>query len=229
MMIGMARNNNYGGTYGYRYSIRFGAVGRSLSIPQVTPISPVQAAERRTNLSAVQLRHMQQASQKSLPILREGADPVEMAVRRRIQYLDRSQGEEAANQKAGVPEEELKSPREVMEEARCETCENRKYRDGSDDPGVSFKTAQRIAPEQAASAVLGHEMEHVSRERAAAEREGRKVLQQTVRLHTEICPECGDVYVSGGTTRTATARVNREELAQQAVQAKFGGLLNAIA
>lgn len=227
-MIGIAWNNSYGAAYAYGYPIRFGTVGKPPSMPPVTPISPVQAAERRTSTPVVQ---MQQMSQR-LPVLREGVDPVEMAVRGRIQYLDFSKGEDAPNaaQRVGAPErEEPKSPREVMEEARCETCENRKYQDGSDDPGVSFKTAQRIAPEQAASAVRGHEMEHVSRERAAAKQEGRKVIQQTVSLHTEICPECGDVYVSGGTTRTTTARVNREELAQQAMQAKFGGIWNAIA
>ena len=69
--------------------------------------------------------------------------------------------------------EEAKSAREVMEESECQTCKERKYQDGSDDPGVSFKTAQHIAPEMAASEVRGHEMEHVVREQASAAREGR--------------------------------------------------------
>ena len=100
--------------------------------------------------------------------------------------------------------EESKSPQEVMEEAECQTCKNRKYQDGSDDPGVSFKTATNVAPEQAAAAVRGHEQEHVVREQAKAQREDRKVVSQSVTIHTAICPECGDVYVSGGTTRTTT-------------------------
>lgn len=96
------------------------------------------------------------------------------------------------------------SARETAEEGKCETCEKRKYQDGSDDPGVSFKTPTNIKPEQAAAAVRGHEMEHVVREQAKASREGRKVVSQSVTMHTEICPECGKVYVSGGTTRTVT-------------------------
>jgi len=86
----------------------------------------------------------------------------------------------------------------------CQTCRNRKYKDGSDDPGVSFKTATRVSPERAAYAVRSHEMEHVTRERAKAEREDREVVSQTVTYRTGICPECGRTYVAGGTTRTVT-------------------------
>lgn len=112
-------------------------------------------------------------------------------------------------------EEESKTPQEVVEESECQTCKNRKYQDGSDDPGVSFKTATRIAPEQVASAVRGHEQEHVVREQAKAQREDRKVVSQSVTIHTAICPECGDVYVSGGTTRTTT-KANPVEAPQPA-------------
>lgn len=91
-----------------------------------------------------------------------------------------------------------------MDRYECETCKNRKYQDGSDDPGVSYKTPTRIAPDAAASAVRGHEMEHVTREQAKARQEGRKVVSQTVTMHTDICPECGKTYISGGTTRTVT-------------------------
>ena len=121
----------------------------------------------------------------AIPFLRKGMDPAEFAVRRRIQY-----GEE-----------------------ECSTCEARKYKDGSNDPGVSYKTPTHIAPEQAASAVMGHEMEHVVREQAKAVKEDRKVISQSVSVHTAICPECGKVYVSGGTTRTATAEDKSREAA----------------
>ena len=50
------------------------------------------------------------------------------------------------------------------------------------------------------------------RERAEAEREGRKVVEQSVSYHTAICPECGRIYISGGTTRTVTAADNAESL-----------------
>ena len=77
-----------------------------------------------------------------------------------------------------------------------------------------FGTESFPSPEQAAAAVRGHEMEHVVREQASAAREDRKVVSQTVSIHTEICPECGDVYVSGGTTRTVTAAENQPEQAK---------------
>ena len=128
--------------------------------------------------------------------LQDMADPVEMAVRARIQYLSPEE------LKAEV--EKSKSAREVMEEGECQTCKERKYQDGSNDPGVSFKTPTNVAPEQAAAAVRGHEQEHVVREQAKARREGREVVSQSVTYHTAICPECGKAYVSGGTTRTST-------------------------
>ncbi len=110
---------------------------------------------------------------------------------------------------------DAKSPAQVMNEAKCQTCAKRKYQDGSDDPGVSFKTAQHIDPKMAASRVRGHEMEHVVRERAEAKREGRKVVSQSVTYHTGICPECGKFYVSGGTTRTVTANDNSKDLVSE--------------
>ncbi len=106
---------------------------------------------------------------------------------------------------------EAKSAQEIMEESECQTCKNRKYQDGSDDPGVSFKSPTHIDPDMAGAAVRGHEMEHVVREQASARQEDRRVLSQSVTYHTAICPECGRVYVSGGTTRTTTAAQQQEE------------------
>jgi uncharacterized protein with PIN domain len=59
--------------------------------------------------------------------------------------------------------------------------------------------------------VSAHENEHVTNEQTKADQEGREVISQTVTLQTSICPECGRVYVSGGTTRTMTAAKNKEE------------------
>ena len=78
----------------------------------------------------------------------------------------------------------------------CETCRNRKYQDGSSDPGVSFKTPTNRRPEQSSSAVRSHEYEHVSREQSKAAREDREVVSQSVTYSTGICPECGRAYVS---------------------------------
>ena len=123
---------------------------------------------------------------------------------------------DAEDEKAldGKSAQGAESAQEALEEGECETCESRKYQDGSDDMGVSFQTPTNIKPEQAASAVRGHEMEHVYREQAKASREGRKVVSQNVTMHTEICPECGKSYVSGGTTRTVT-KADTDNAAQQ--------------
>ncbi len=218
-------------------------VSRAQTSP-VAPVSPVPPVRRGTEQTAPEERE----GKLQFPTMREGADPAEMAVRARIQYLDGkaedleddllgwnqakglekllggeeskdldkllNKAQEEDSLKIGQ-EEDSKSPQETMEESECQTCKNRKYQDGSDDPGVSFKTATNVAPERAAAAVRGHEQEHVVREQAKAAREGRKVVSQSVTIHTGICPECGEVYVSGGTTRTTTMADSREPLLQQ--------------
>ena len=192
-----------------------------------TPVQPVTPARPAAPVSA-------DADPAKAALLRFGSDPAEMAVRMRIQYPgdDAQQGSAAqgaekakmpdlpgskgadAQQAANPAAEGSKSAREVMEEGECQTCKERKYQDGSDDPGVSFKAPTNISPDQAAAAVRGHENEHVVREQAKAQREDRKVVSQSVTYHTDICPECGKVYVSGGTTRTVTKANNSEQVYQ---------------
>lgn len=177
-------------------------------VQPVTAVRPVDGSEQKPGRFALSLR--------------EGADPVEMAVRMRIKYM----GDDPAGQKSALGADQLKdpalentkSPQEVMEEGECQTCKERKYQDGSDDPGVSFKTPTSVAPEQAAGAVRGHENEHVVREQAKARREDRKVVSQSVTYHTGICPECGTAYVSGGTTRTVTKADTDGQAEQQSGQ-----------
>ena len=108
--------------------------------------------------------------------------------------------EKHASRETDLKERELKK-QGVIE---CQTCSNREYVDVSNDPGVSFKSPTKISPNQAAAAVSSHEGEHVTNEQARAKEEGREVLSQTVVLHSDICPECGRAYISGGTTRTVT-------------------------
>lgn len=122
-------------------------------------------------------------------------DPAELAIRMRMQDASVE----------NMPKQEIESAQEIMEEGECQTCAERKYQDGSDDMGVSFQTPAHIAPEAAAATVCGHEMEHVARNQAKAAREDKEIVSQSVTLHTAICPECGKVYISGGTTRTTTA------------------------
>ena len=178
----------------------------------VQPVTPVRALDAGEDPAQAGL-------------LRFGSDPAEMAVRMRIQYPEDSaaQAQQALTQTGAAEEEQAQAPgltqsksaQEVMEEGECQTCKERKYQDGSDDPGVSFKTPTNIAPEQVASAVRGHENEHVVREQAQARQEGRKVVNQSVTLHNDICPECGKVYVSGGTTRTVTKADEGQQAAEQ--------------
>ena len=190
----------------------------------VQPVAPVRAVSSQEDPVQAGLQ-------------RYNADASEVAVRMRIQQPgDTAQQGNAAQaaglekaQAPGLPSakgdaiqqaedsavKDAKSAREVMEEGECQTCKERKYQDGSDDPGVSFKTPTNVAPEQAASAIRGHENEHVVREQAKAQREDRKVVSQSVSYHTDICPECGKAYMSGGTTRTVTKADNSQQAEQQ--------------
>ena len=106
----------------------------------------------------------------------------------------------------GDPGQQDKNINRITGKEECETCKNRRYQDGSDDPGVSFKTAGKIDANNAAATVRSHEQEHVGRERAKAIREDKEVISQTVRLKNAICPECGKAYVAGGVTETVTRK-----------------------
>jgi hypothetical protein len=85
----------------------------------------------------------------------------------------------------------------------CQTCARRKYQDKSDDASVSFQMPTSLSPAQAEVMVRVHEGEHVQHERAKAAREGKEV-ETRVSIHYSICPECGRVYCSGGTTQVET-------------------------
>lgn len=104
----------------------------------------------------------------------------------------------------------------------CQTCKNRKYKDGSDE-NVSFKAAAHISPEAAASRVRAHEEEHVANAYSKAEQKGGEVLSVSVRIETSICPECGKSYVSGGTTSTRIRYpADSQEAQKQKDQTDFG-------
>jgi len=106
----------------------------------------------------------------------------------------------------GQTTENVKGMEKLAALTECKTCKNRKYQDASNDPSVSFQTPTNISPGQSAALVLAHEYEHVSNEQAKAEEEGRRVISQTVRLESSICPECGRSYISGGVTQTVTVK-----------------------
>ncbi len=120
---------------------------------------------------------------------------------------------------------------EGKEDGECETCKNRRYQDESDDPGVSFKSASKVASGTAESAVRGHEYEHVNRNQAKADREGKEIVYQSVRIKHAICPECGDSYVSGGETVTVTKAKNdsRFDVGLRDEAGEIGGLFDEVA
>ncbi len=113
------------------------------------------------------------------------------------------------------------SPGRKSSPAECETCNNRKYQDGSDEM-VSFKAAAHISPEASASRVRAHEQEHVNNAHTEAAHNNGKVLQASVSLKTAICPECGRSYVAGGTTTTQIKYYNEDNPYQQDLKSTDG-------
>lgn len=137
-------------------------------------------------------------------------------------------GEQAGTGGRGYGTADLKALKRTGA-VECQTCRNRTYQDGSNDPGVSFKAPGHIDPTSSGAVVASHEQEHVSNEKANAAATGRRVVSQSVRLFTAVCPECGRVYVSGGETRTVTASDNspRQASAYKSSGNTSGKLFNA--
>jgi len=119
-----------------------------------------------------------------------------------------AQGPQATDGKGVGPEHQIK-PGKKSSPAECQTCKNRKYTDGSDEM-VSFKAPGHIDPNNAAAVVLGHEQEHVSNAYDKARNNNGHVERATVRLKTDICPECGRSYISGGETNTQIKYYNED-------------------
>lgn len=87
---------------------------------------------------------------------------------------------------------------------------------------MSFQTPTSIAPQLAASAVRAHEQEHVQNNEQKAAAEGMKAIS-TVSIHSAACPECGRIYVSGGTTTTT---FSSKQQAGAAAEQEKGTLVN---
>lgn len=111
--------------------------------------------------------------------------------------------DEGALRNEGVSNSEIQKLKRAGK-IECQTCKERKYVDGSNDPGVSFKTPTKINPAASGAKVLGHEMEHYTRESAKAAMNDREVVSNSIRLTGSVCPECGKSYISGGETTTVT-------------------------
>lgn len=214
MVAGISGISPYSYGYGYYGSARIAGASQTTRVQSVQRTGAVPVVRQASNIGipVEPIRPVGAVNANAtsgvgyaIPFLRKGMDPAELAVRMRIQYGDETQAEGVAEEEGSEAAAGAEGVQKAFEEGECQTCEQRKYQDGSDDAGVSYQTPTHIAPEQAGSAVRGHEMEHVTREQAKAAREGREVVSQSVTVHTAICPECGKAYVSGGTTRTVTA------------------------
>ena len=124
--------------------------------------------------------------------------------------------------------DKLKEKDSEKDNGECQTCKNRRYQDGSDDPGVSFKTAGKIDPASAEAVVRSHEYEHVNHNQAKAAREDKEIVYQSVVIKHGICPECGDTYVTGGQTTTVTRKASDERYSIGLKDNEQGKLLNVL-
>lgn len=109
--------------------------------------------------------------------------------------------------------------------AECQTCANRKYQDGSDENDVSFQTPTHISPRNAPVAVLAHEHEHVANAYEKERKGEAEVRRVSVKLHNDICPECGKVYVAGGVTHTEMKYNNEDNPYEQGSKSGIENLL----
>ena len=122
------------------------------------------------------------------------------------------------------------SPAKEADDGKCETCEERKYQDESNDSSVSYQNPTNIAPQAVAGAVRAHEAQHVAHNNAKAAKEGREVVSSTVTIKTGICPECGKIYVSGGNTRTVTRAADSDRYSAGNENSEYkGNILNVVA
>ena len=85
----------------------------------------------------------------------------------------------------------------------CQTCKNREYVDGSNEPDVSFKTPGKIAAGESYA----------------------KVISANVTLKLGVCPECGRTYVAGGETTTQIQYSESNPYEKNRKQAEAGFLI----
>ena len=84
----------------------------------------------------------------------------------------------------------------LKNEAKAEESYRQKFRTGKKDNSMTMEERRELAKLRKQGRAKAY--------KEAAE-DGGKVLSCNVSIHTAICPECGRVYVSGGTTSTKIA------------------------
>ncbi len=101
-------------------------------------------------------------------------------------------------QSAESPENEQQSSRASEDESALpEKPRSSVYRDGSDDPGISYKMGGTMTELQAPLAVRMHETSHIIHETQEAVLEGRRV-QAGIRILSRIDPGTGKQFIAGG-------------------------------
>lgn len=121
---------------------------------------------------------------------------------------------------SGNPEDSKNAEKTTNSKEECQTCKERKYKDGSDEHDVSFKAAAHVSPEAAGAAVRAHENQHVQNAYEKAAKDNGEVLSATVTIKNGRCPECGRTYVAGGTTRTMIKYTDESNPYQQNQKSK---------
>lgn len=123
--------------------------------------------------------------------------------------------EELRKERLGIAEDESDKKKDKHDPGyECQTCKNRKYKDGSNEM-VSYKSATHISPEAAGAAVRAHEQEHVANAYKKEATGDAKVIQASVSIKMAVCPECGRSYVAGGETTTQIKYYNESNPYQQ--------------
>ncbi len=157
-----------------------------------------------------------------------GAEGASSAFASGMKGISGADGEERVKPVLNPGQSDKVQPGKKSSPAECETCKERKYQDGSEESNVSFQTAQHVSPSAAGAAVRAHEGQHVSNAYKKAAKDGGKVLQASVAIHTAICPECGRTYVSGGTTTTRIKYGNEKNPYVQNMKNADRGLLSGM-
>ncbi len=178
----------------------------------ISPVSGFGGYSVSGSLYAAGMRPGSSQDPKSRPMTQEEKKQAEEA---KMSPMQRKKAEREERKRMGLPVKY--DPHDPT--CECQTCKNRKYKDGSDEM-VSFKAAAHISPEAAATRVRAHEQEHVSNAYSKAAQNNGKVIRASVTIHTAICPECGRSYVSGGVTNTQIKYYNEENPYQQDLKAQ---------
>ena len=95
----------------------------------------------------------------------------------------------------------------------CQTCKNREYVDGSNEPDESY------------AKVSAHEREHVANAIQKSSKPGAKLISANVTLKMGVCPECGRTYVAGGETTTQIQYSESNPYEKNRKQAEAGFLI----